>query len=81
MLVVGALSGDWVFELEGGVKFIEGVKVTVVDKSGVAVEVVPEMSGDGWVGVRKAVRVDVSMTEMETVLSGIEDVVEPGKVT
>lgn len=69
------------FEWEKGVKLLEGVKVTVVYKSGAAVEVVAEMSGDGWDGVRKAVRVDVSTTEMETVLSGIADVVEPGKVT
>lgn len=74
------LSGNLVFELEEGEKLVEGVKVTVAYKSGERVVVVPEMNGDGWVGVRKAVRVDVSLTETE-VLSGIEDVEELGKVT
>lgn len=74
-----ALSGDWV-ELEEGEKLVGGVKVTVVYNSGAMVIVVPGMSGDGWVGVGKVGRVDVSVTEVE-VLSAIGYVVEPGKVT
>lgn len=77
-MAVVVLSGDWVFELEEGEKLVEGVKVTVAYKSGGRVGVVSEMSGDGWVWVRKFVRVDVSLTRTE-VLSGIE--VELGKVT
>lgn len=73
------LSGGWV-ELEGGEKLVEGVSVTVVYNSGVTVVVVPGISGDGWVGVRKVGGVDVSVTEAE-VLSAIENVVEPRKVS
>lgn len=73
------LSGGWV-ELEEGEKLVDGVKVAVVYKSGVTVIVVPGMSGDGWVGVGKIGRVGVSVTEAE-VLSAIEYVVEPRKVT
>lgn len=62
-------------------KLSEGVKGTVVYESGTAVDVVPEKRGGGWVVVRKVVRADMSVTEGEVVLSGIEYVVEMGKVT
>lgn len=66
--------------MEEGAKLIKEVKVTVAFKSAVTAAVLPEMSGGGWVGVRKVVRVGVSVTETEE-LSSTEDVVELGKVT
>lgn len=81
VLAADALSGDCVFEWEEGVKLSEGVKGTVVYESGIAVDVVPEKRGGGWVVVRKVVRADMSVTEREVVLSGREYVVEMGKVT
>lgn len=82
MVVVGVLSVsmEWLFELEEVVEIPEGLKVTAVTKSVVAVMVVPEMSEDGCVGVTMSV--DVSVTETEVVLAGIEYVVgRLGKVT
>lgn len=79
VVAADVLPGDCVFEWEEGEKPSEGVKGTVVYESGIAVGVVPEMRGGGWVVVRKVVR--TSVTEREVVLSGIENEDEMGEVT
>lgn len=75
MVVVDKLSVEWIFELEEVVEVLEGVRVAVVIKPVAGVTVVPEVSEDGPVGVRKLAGVDVSLVETKVMLSDIEYVV------